>query len=758
MNLSCSLLAAATLCFAQGTEFIFTDSPAPRFGNVTVHDPSIFRVIDNSSNDKFRIIGSFLTAAKTGDLIKWEMDQPGDIYNNTNKFFPRDNPNNSSVQTVQQQIDDILRNRTNKEEGLAFFASDVHRMPNGKFYHYYNMTTEWVHSGIGVGIADNVNGPYITNGLFVRSGGAGNHKAPNGKAWVNGGNSSSPIYHPNCIDPQAFFDKTGQNFYLVYGSWSGGIFIYEMDIATGLPKANSAKNAENDGYGKRLLAGSHANIEAPYILYSPDTDYYYLFTSFGGLGQNDGYNVRIFRSRNPDGPYEDATHPANTNPLTTRNLVDNASSDMYFAKYGVKIFGGYYFQQLTGENSLPPAGTFGRDGFLSTGHNSALYDAETGKYFLVHHTRTVTGGEWHQVRVHELFVNEDGWLVAAPFRYDGGAVRAFVKEQLARDWKIINHGNDVSKTAKQSQNYTFHANGTITGAGTGTWELLPDHKTAHITLGNKLYKGRFLRSWDEYHNVWVYAFTALSGDGISLWGATRGVATDLSDGVPSSSSVISSSSSSVVTEVLIGSGEYIDSLILYDVANAASWSVQNNLRENVAVFGDREHAVSSVPSPLSGAEWIRTSMETRRNTSPATVAKFKMKKAGTVYIVYEDRITAKPAWLADGGFTELTHTMAVTETGGTVRTFTVYAKAFTQGETVTLGINSNDGTSLSMMYLVAVKEGTNSIVRPQHLVPQQSVPHYYSLKGEPLGTAKPKKSGIYIIKQGSSVRKVIIRR
>jgi len=522
-------IAALPLIFAglvHGSEFIFVDSPAPQFRDVTVHDPSIFRVIDNSSTDKFRVIGSFLTSARTGDLMSWSIDQRGDIYNTTNKYFPRDNPN-PGVQTVEQQIADILRH---SEEGLAFFASDIHRMPNGKFYHYYNMTSMWIHSAIGVAIADHADGPYITQGLFVRSAGAGNHRAPDGSNWVNGGNSQNPIYHPNCIDPQAFFDKAGENFYVTYGSWSGGIFIYEMDINTGLPKANSAMNAENNGYGRRLLAGSHAHIEAPYILYSPDTDYYYLFLSFGGLGQADGYNVRIFRSRNPYGPYEDAVRPANTNPLITRNLVNNASHNMHFAQYGVKIFGGYHFQHLTGENARPGASTFGRDGFLSTGHNSALYDAETGKYFLVHHTRTVAGGEGHQVRVHEMFVNEDGWLAAAPFRYDGGAVRAFVPQQLARDWKIINHDRDVNRTAKLSQNYVFHENGTISGAGTGTWALLPDHKTAHITLDGTLYKGRFLRSWDEYHSVWVYAFTALSADGIALWGATRGVATVLSPG------------------------------------------------------------------------------------------------------------------------------------------------------------------------------------------------------------------------------------
>ena len=34
---------------------------------------------------------------------------------------------------------------------------------------------------------------------------------------------------------------------------------------------------------------------------------------------------------------------------------------------------------------------------------------------------------------------------------------------------------------------------------------------------------------------------------------------------------------------------------------------------------------------------------------------------------------------------------------------------------------------------------------------------YYSIKGEPLGSAKPQKAGIYIIKQGYSVKKIVVR-
>jgi len=34
---------------------------------------------------------------------------------------------------------------------------------------------------------------------------------------------------------------------------------------------------------------------------------------------------------------------------------------------------------------------------------------------------------------------------------------------------------------------------------------------------------------------------------------------------------------------------------------------------------------------------------------------------------------------------------------------------------------------------------------------------YYSIKGEPLGKAKPQKAGVYIVKQGSSIKKIVVR-
>jgi beta-xylosidase len=275
---------AATVTNAEGSGTVaiafpatrYIDSPRPTFQNVTIHDPSIFRVNDTSTNDRFRIIGSFLSAARTGDFIRWTMDSPGGhetTYPSTLKYYPQDNPN-PAVQKVDAQRADVMRGN---RDGFNFYASDIIRMPDGRFFHYYSMTSSATCSAIGVAIATTANGPYITQGLFVRSAEAGNNRTPDNSMAFN-----SQI-HPNCIDSHTFIDKTGTRLFMSYGSWSGGIFMLELDMTTGLRKAGAAINDENQGYGRLLIASRRVAVEAPYILYSPESDYYYLFLSFGWL-------------------------------------------------------------------------------------------------------------------------------------------------------------------------------------------------------------------------------------------------------------------------------------------------------------------------------------------------------------------------------------------------------------------------------------------------------------------------------------------
>ncbi|MDR2593360.1 MAG: endo-1,4-beta-xylanase [Fibromonadaceae bacterium] len=55
-----------------------------------------------------------------------------------------------------------------------------------------------------------------------------------------------------------------------------------------------------------------------------------------------------------------------------------------------------------------------------------------------------------------------------------------------------------------------------------------------------------------------------------------------------------------------------------------------------------------------------------------------------------------------------------------------------------------------------IVESTTPIINHSPLATSHSRT-YYSLKGEPLGNAKPQKAGIYIVKQGNSVKKIAVR-
>lgn len=207
---------------------------------------------------------------------------------------------------------------------------------------------------------------------------------------------------PNVVDPDVFWDKDGK-LWMVYGSYSGGIFILELDPATGFP-------LEGQGYGKKLLGGNHARIEGPYMLYSPETDYYYLFLSYGGLDANGGYNIRVARSKHPAGPFEDSEGKAMLDAQGTPGVLFD---DPAYAPYGVKLMGNHEF--VNTDEEAAGAGT----GYVSPGHNSAYYDETSGQYYLIFHTRFPGLGEQHEVRVHQMFINEAGWPVVAPHRYGG---------------------------------------------------------------------------------------------------------------------------------------------------------------------------------------------------------------------------------------------------------------------------------------------------------------------------------------------------
>ncbi|MCL2218836.1 MAG: pectate lyase [Chitinispirillia bacterium] len=156
--------------------------------------------------------------------------------------------------------------------------------------------------------------------------------------------------------------------------------------------------------------------------------------------------------------------------------------------------------------------------------------------------------------------------------------------------------------------------------------------------------------------------------------------------------------------IYIGSGVFVDSVIVFDLLNVPAWSIKENFSYGAKAFGDREFTTGPIPSNLQGAEWISASMASRTFAIPAIIVQFKMKRDGIVHLLYEDRVTAKPAWVAENGFTATKQTITVYESESLPRTFTVYTKNVAAGEALTMGANSNDGMTSCMMYLMAFTE------------------------------------------------------
>lgn len=347
-------------------------------------------------------------------------------------------------------------------------------------------------SALGIAVSDNIEGPYKDLGIILKSG-------MTDEPSENGDFYDATVY-PNVVDPAVFYDAEGR-LWMSYGSYSGGIYILELDTKTGFPLEK--------GYGKKILGANHLRIEASYVIYNPDTKYYYMFLSFGGLDAEGGYNIRVIRSKTPDGPYYDS---AGNDMIECKGPDGSFFDDEAAAKYGTKLMGNYKWLWTEGESGEK------RNGLLSPGHNSALYDEKTDKYFLIFHTRFEHRGEAYEVRTHQMFFNEDGWPVVAPYRYADETLEKYEKKDLVGPYKMINHGRDISAAIKESRNITLYTNGKVAGDYNGKWKLVGDNQI-EIKLDGEVYKGVFLKQWDEFGLKNVMTFSALSEKGVAIWGS-----------------------------------------------------------------------------------------------------------------------------------------------------------------------------------------------------------------------------------------------
>ena len=331
-----------------------------------------------------------------------------------------------------------------KDGTASFWAPHCVRGADGKFWLYFCLTGYFGGSKSCIGLAksDSPEGGFRFEGLLVQS--------PAG--WRT----------PNAIDPQ-FFSAEGRSF-LIYGSFGLGLYLIELDPATGLRKDGrnyadfSAKKCSfEEYYGVNLACGS---VEGGAIRYHEGVDvlengewvkknYYYLTCSYGSLSS--AYNIRCGRSERPEGPYLDV----NGNRLV-------CSTDIG-----------------TGNKLL---GSFCREGtdvdFFCPGHND-LFVTSRGVKLVSYHCRTnyfIEKGMSRSNNFHYLYLgqydfNSDGWLVMNANRYAGEEIQDVGADELlnvsAGKFEAVLFGQSVQTV--RAQRVLLKKDGTVEGGLKGRW-------------------------------------------------------------------------------------------------------------------------------------------------------------------------------------------------------------------------------------------------------------------------------------------------
>ena len=487
---------------------------------VSVHDPSVVK--DGST---YYVFGSHIEAAKTTDLQNWTRFSNGYARTNNVEFGDLSRNLQKAFAWCGEDLEDC-------EGGFAVWAPDVVWNPEfrnadgtkGAYVMYFCTSSTYIRSVICFATSKNIEGPYTFGDTLIYSGFTKNDqyvksstKNVNKKytstnvdeliasgevtmnnSWFRGNDFNNQLF-PNAIDPTIYTDTNGK-MYMTYGSWSGGIFTIEIDPTTGRcihPKTGTTADGRmvDSYFGTKIAGGFGKSGEGPFIEYNADTGYYYLWTTYGGLTAKGGYNMRVSRSESPTGPFTDTA--GNAAVLATSSGIDGI---------GLKVMGNYKFSSLD-------------TAYMACGHNSVLRD-DDGKWYLFYHSRFNSGTEYHEVRVHEMFFNEDGWPVITPFEFSGDHISesGYNETDIAGEYEYINHGNSTDGNVINYQSIKLNADHTISGAVTGSWEQAPDSAAAAITIGGQRYSGYFIAAENE-KGTKVMSFTAVGSNNQTVWGA-----------------------------------------------------------------------------------------------------------------------------------------------------------------------------------------------------------------------------------------------
>ncbi|MCR5452966.1 MAG: glycoside hydrolase family 43 protein [Lachnospiraceae bacterium] len=496
-------VSSLTGCMATDTDPNEVAKADIKIGNykndLMLHDPQLFLAEDGS---EYYMYGSHTTGAKGSDLAlqDWEQMYKEPCRPSTKMFTGLFDGLKGA--TMPEAFKFTGRNESNQFSVWA--PSVIYNRKMSKYLMYFCTSATYIKSSLCLASSDDPAGPWKFEKVLLSSGFTyqtvedsnfpeimGSKKAV--KDYLLAGQYNNQLW-PNCIDPQTFYDKDGK-MWMVYGSWSGGIFLLEIDPETGdiIHPKSDPENQVDKYFGRRLLGGGHHAMEGPFIEYCEETGYYYLFLSFGGLARDGGYQIRMLRSENVEGPYVDALG----------ETPDNTDS---YGAHGVKMIGNYTFPSIEMAYKAP-------------GGQSTFYGSD-GKLYIVYHQRFDKTQEDHEPRVHRLFATKDGWLTMAPFQTSGEEVikeGGYTNKDICGTYFMLNHGLKINADVIKPKQTKYKTDGTISGDYTGKFEVEEGTNFITLTIKDHKYEGVIFDMVDEAGNN-VRCISAVGDNNTTFWG------------------------------------------------------------------------------------------------------------------------------------------------------------------------------------------------------------------------------------------------
>ena len=469
-------------------------------GTVSVHDPS---VVKDEKTGTYYIFGSHMAWAKSTDLCNWTT-----FTNNINTDYKT-----LFAKEAEWSARGTKAGSTYDVSGNLWAPDVIWNEEMGKWCMYMSVNGDNWYTSIVLLTADSLDGNWTYVGPVVYSGftsageaaltdyskAAGTFDDAAKTRYLQNRNGNR-TYSMNAIDPCVLYDDDG-NLWMTYGSWFGGIYMLKLDGKTGLRDYTytyATIDNESDIYqGLKIAGGQHCSGEASYI--QKVGEYYYLFMSYGGLTANGGYNMRVFRSDKITGPYKDYSGDDARYTAGTNNICGTV---------GVRLMTQYKW------NTMDVAQ-------VAQGHNSAFVDSD-GKAYVIYHTRTNDGTEGHYVKTHQLFMNEEGWLVAAPYCYSGETLNenGYSAAKIAGTYDVIINEQNVDYANLKyisPVEVTLNGDGTVSGKYTGTWSLTEGTPYVTINMNNQTYKGVAVRQIIEGTDEDTMCLTLLGTDEKEVW-------------------------------------------------------------------------------------------------------------------------------------------------------------------------------------------------------------------------------------------------